>query len=155
MKYFYLFFTLMTIATVSAQTNEELQVKETVVAFFKAFHQQDEAAMKKVVKPEVVLQTIGIDKAGKQTLRTENFDDLINSIVSIPDSINFQEKILDYTIQVDGAMANAWTPYEFWLNGEFHHCGVNSFQLFKDEGSWKIIYLIDTRRKKGCQNKTE
>lgn len=155
MKYFYLFSTLLTIATANSQTNEKLLVKETVVAFFKAFHQQDDTAMKKVVKPEVILQTIGVDKTGKQTLRTENFDDLINSIVSIPDSINFQEKILDYTIQIDGAMANAWTPYEFWLNGEFHHCGVNSFQLFKDEGLWKIIYLIDTRRKKGCQNKTE
>jgi hypothetical protein len=56
-----------------------------------------------------------------------------------------------YNIQIDGAMANAWTSYEFWVNGSFSHCGVNSFQLFKDEGAWKIIYLIDTRRKEGCQ----
>ena len=55
-----------------------------------------------------------------------------------------------YNIQIDGPMANAWTNYEFWVNDSFSHCGVNSFQLFNDQGSWKIIYLIDTRRKEGC-----
>ncbi len=47
-------------------------------------------------------------------------------------------------------MANAWTPYEFWYNGNFSHCGVNSFQLIKKDEKWKIIYLVDTRRKEGC-----
>ena len=36
----------------------------------------------------------------------------------------------------------------FGLMDNFSHCGVNSFQLFNDNGQWKIIYLIDTRRKK-------
>ena len=84
-------------------------------------------------------------------MRTEDFSKFLKSIVSIPDTVNFQEKILSFSIQVDGAMANAWTPYEFWYNDAFSHCGVNSFQLFKDGADWKIIYLIDTRRKKGCK----
>jgi len=48
-------------------------------------------------------------------------------------------------------MANVWMPYEFWFNGNFSHCGVNFFKLFNDNGTWKIIYLIDTRREKGCE----
>ncbi len=48
-------------------------------------------------------------------------------------------------------MANVWAPYEFYLNNDFSHCGVNSFQLFFDGIQWKIIYLIDTRRKQGCK----
>ena len=47
-------------------------------------------------------------------------------------------------------MANAWAPYEFYINSEFSHCGINSFQLIKIEGNWKIIYIIDTRRKDNC-----
>jgi hypothetical protein len=61
--------------------------------------------------------------------------------------MTFQEKLLSYTIQVDGAMAHAWTPYEFYVNGKFSHKGVNAFTLFKDKDTWKIIYIIDTRRK--------
>ncbi len=48
-------------------------------------------------------------------------------------------------------MANVWAPYEFYLNNDFSHCGVNYFQLFFDGIQWKIIYLIDTRRKQGCK----
>lgn len=48
-------------------------------------------------------------------------------------------------------MANAWTNYEFWLNDEFHHCGVNSFQLLKEDDIWKIIYLVDIRRVEDCK----
>ena len=64
----------------------------------------------------------------------------------IPQTMKIEEKILTYKIQVDGTMANVWAPYEFYANGKLSHTGVNSFQLFKDEGIWKIIYLVDTRR---------
>ena len=133
-----------------AQTEDELHVKQTIIEFFEAFHAQDSIAIKQTVYPTILLQTIGVDKEGKPVLKTENFDDLVKSITSIPDSTNFQERILSYSIQIDGNMANAWTPYEFWINNEFHHCGVNSFQLFRQENFWKIIYLIDTRRKSDC-----
>ena len=47
-------------------------------------------------------------------------------------------------------MANVWTAYSFYFDGKFSHCGVNSFQLLKEAGEWKIFYLVDTRRKEGC-----
>lgn len=151
MKWLFTIFFLCMGIVLCAQTPEE-EVKNTVNDFFKSFHAQDSVGMQKIVHTNVVLQTIGAGKDGVQRIRTENFDDLIRSITSFPDSVKFEERILDYSIQIDGAMANAWTPYEFWLNNEFHHCGVNSFQLFKEEEKWKIIYLIDTRRREGCEN---
>lgn len=140
---------------VLSQTNEELQVKQAVIEFFDAFHAQDSIALNKMVHPLIRLQTIGISKEGKSILKTESYDDLVKSIVGIPDSIDFQERITNYSIQIDGNMANAWTPYEFWVNNQFQHCGVNSFQLFKEENTWKIIYLIDTRRKINCSPLSE
>lgn len=98
---------------------------------------------------------MGKTMEGIERLENENFNDFIKAITSIPDSVNFQERLVNYSIQIDGPMANAWTPYEYRLNGKFHHCGVNSFQLIKEGTSWKIIYLIDTRRKLGCSNETE
>lgn len=138
-----------------AQTEEEIQVKQNIIEFFDAFHAKDSIAMKKTVYPSILLQTIGVNNEGKSVLKTENFDDLVKSIISIPDSTNFQERIKSYFIQTDGNMANAWTPYDFWINNEFHHCGVNSFQLFREENKWKIIYLIDTRRKSDCSALSE
>lgn len=133
------------------QTPEEEAVKNTVDAFFTSFHEQDSVGLASFVTNDIVLQTIGTGKDGKTILREDNYNDFIRSIVSIPDSIKFKEKILDYSIQVDGAMANAWTPYEFWINETFSHCGVNSFQMIKLDGVWKILYLVDTRRREGCE----
>ena len=135
---------------VSAQSSAEHAVQQTIITFFKGFHLQDSALMKSTVTANPVLQTIGKNKEGEIHMRTEKFDQLISSIVAIPDTVHFREKIKAFSIQVDGAMANAWTPYEFWINDKFSHCGVNSFQLFNDGSGWKIIYLIDTRRKDNC-----
>jgi hypothetical protein len=134
----------------NAQDSEKEQVKSTIVEFFDAFHKQDTIALKTMVKGNIKLQSISLNREGKTVLHESDYSQFIKSIASIPKDKTFEEKLLSYSIQVDGNMANAWTPYEFWFNDNFSHCGVNSFQLIKEEGDWKIIYLVDTRRREGC-----
>ncbi|MET1259614.1 nuclear transport factor 2 family protein [Flagellimonas sp. DF-77] len=141
---------LCSIFVLSAQEDESDRVRQTVEGFFEAFHAQDSMAMKTYMAEGVVLQTTGRNKEGKTLFRTTPIERLYASIVGIPDSISFEEKLTSWSIQVDRTMANAWVGYEFWLNGNFSHCGINSFQLVDFDGEWKIIYLIDTRGKAGC-----
>lgn len=133
-----------------AQKSDTEHVQKTIETFFEGFHQKDSLMIKQTVSENIILQTIAKSAEGEAYVRTDDFRGFLMSVVGIPDSTQFQEKIKGYSVQVDGPMANAWTPYEFWLNGTFSHCGVNSFQLFKVGDHWKIIYLIDTRRKEGC-----
>ena len=136
--------------SITAQDSEKDKVKEVIETFFKGFHAQDSIMMKSVLANDVVLQTTGRNPQGKTLFRTEKIEKLITSITSIPDSVAFEEKLTSWSIQVDRTMANAWVGYEFWLNGKFSHCGINSFQLIDFDGEWKIIYLIDTRGRAGC-----
>ena len=136
----------------NAQQSENETVKAKIIEFFDAFHKQDTTALKTMVTDKVILQSISTNKEGKTILKEEDFSKFIKSIASIPKDQTFEEKLLGFSIQVDGNMANAWTPYEFWYQGEFSHCGVNSFQLLKDNDEWKIIYLVDTRRSDNCKN---
>jgi hypothetical protein len=62
--------------------------------------------------------------------------------------MKFEERILNYYTQIDGNLANVWTPYEFYIYEKFSHMGANSFTLYNDNGKWQIIHIIDTRRKK-------
>jgi hypothetical protein len=149
MKYVF-FFVFLFSAMLHAQDEAASEVQRTIENFFKGFHQKDSSLIMETVGREVILQTISTTANGENLVRTEDFMEFINSIRGIPDSVKFKEVINDYTIRVDGPMATAWTPYEFWLNEEFSHCGVNSFQLVQQQGGWKIIYLIDTRRKEDC-----
>lgn len=141
---------LFLFVSVSAQDAEKQEVRKVVEGFFDAFHKQDSVSMKKFMADEVVLQTTGKNKEGETMLQTQKIEKLYESIVSIPDSIEFQEKLTSWNIQVDRTMANAWVGYEFWINNQFSHCGINSFQMVNFNGEWKIIYLIDTRGKEGC-----
>jgi len=150
MKKLLFFGVLLVVGNIVAQDDEKMAVQKTVEAFFDGFHKQDSAAIKATVASEVILQTIARDSLGKDYVRTEDFSRFIKNIVSIPETMKFRETLKSYSIQVDGPMANAWTEYEFHVNEKFSHCGVNSFQLVQQEDKWKIIYLIDTRRKQGC-----
>lgn len=137
------------VSDASNATSKE-EVKKVIETFFEGFHKQDSTIINSTVADQVVLQTTGRNPQEKTLFRTEEFSKFINSIVNIPDSIQFEEKLTSFSIQVDRTMANAWVGYEFWLNGNFSHCGINSFQLVNFDGEWKIIYLIDTRGKEGC-----
>lgn len=138
--------------SLNAQKSEEEQVKATIIEFFDAFHKQDTVKLKAMAKDEITLQSIAVNKEGKTVLQESEYANFVRSIASIPKDRTFEEKLLSFSIQVDGKMANAWTSYEFWYNGNFSHCGVNSFQLIKEDATWKILYLVDTRRREGCQD---
>jgi len=145
---FYLCFFLT--AVVFAQEDENAKVKATIDTFFEGFHKGDTIIMKSVMMDKMLLQTTYTTQEGTNILVSEESSKLMSAIANRTNDQKWDERLLNYNIQVDGIMANVWTPYEFWFNDTFSHCGVNSFQLFNDHGTWKIIYLIDTRRKQGC-----
>ncbi|OIQ24012.1 nuclear transport factor 2 family protein [Lacinutrix sp. MedPE-SW] len=134
------------------ESNSNLEVKQVIERFFEGFHKQDTTILKSVIYKQLQLQTINKDNNGVVQLSTTKYSNFLKSIMSIPEFQEFNEKILNYTIKIDGNMANVWTDYEFWFNGQLSHCGVNSFQLIKTSDGWKIFYIVDTRRQKGCSN---
>jgi hypothetical protein len=138
---------------VSAQNNsEEEAVKKTIETFFEGFHARDSVVMKSVLTDATIVQTVAKNKQGEVVLTTDDLHKMLKSIVGIPLNTSFKEVLHSFDIEVDGSLAQAWTPYSLYINDEFYHCGVDSFQLFKDNGNWKIIYLVDTRRKEGCED---
>ncbi|WP_340074100.1 nuclear transport factor 2 family protein [Leptobacterium sp. I13] len=144
------FLFLLICSFVFGQNSEEAEVKVTINHFFEGFHKQDSLMIKEVMGETPTMQSVGVTKEKEPFMRSQDFSEFLKSIVSIPKDKNFQEKLLDYKIQVDGNMAHAWTPYEFWFDGAFSHCGVNSFQLFKAKDGWKIVSIMDTRHREGC-----
>lgn len=125
---------------------QESEVQKAVEIFFEGFHSRDSLKIKSVIEENMILQSISESEKGNR-LTDEKASEFIKSIVSIPKEVKFEEHIISCKIQIDGAMAHVWTPYEFYINGKLSHKGVNSFQLFKEKDKWKIIYIVDTRRK--------
>ena len=134
--------------TLNAQTAVD-SVKMTINQFFEGMKKGDSSLIRNTLTEGVIFQTIARTLEGGLTVRTENVNDFLKFIASpkkaIPD-----ERITFETIKIDGALASVWTPYKFYMGEQFSHCGANSFQLVKTDGSWKIQYIIDTRRRQEC-----
>ncbi|MBT8384659.1 MAG: nuclear transport factor 2 family protein [Bacteroidia bacterium] len=136
----------------SAQLIEEENIKNVISLFFEGIHEGDTLIIKQTIAADLKIQTIYTNEEDSTFLRTEKVSHFLNKIASKDPGATWDEKLLSYGINIDNSMANVWTPYEFYYNGIFSHCGVNSFQLYKENDQWKIIYLIDTRRKQNCNN---
>jgi hypothetical protein len=129
-----------------ALTAQNDDVKHTIETFFEGFHHRDTVLLHQVCADKMILQSITENSNGN-SLTEEPSQFFYRSIASIPMSLKFNERILSFTTQVDGSMGHAWTPYEFYVDGKLSHKGVNAFTLFKEKDQWKIVYIIDTRRK--------
>lgn len=138
---------ILLFATIQPVIAQESSPKKVVDDFFSAFHAKDTTAIKQYCHSEIILQTIANTKEGNK-LESEVFSDFLKSLTTIPTNMKFQEKLLDYKVEIDGNLAHVWTPYEFYINDKLSHIGANSFTLYNDNGSWQIIHLIDTRRRK-------
>jgi hypothetical protein len=126
--------------------SQENSPKATIEAFFSAFHQKDSLTLRTFCHKDICLQTVANTKNGTQ-LKSDQLEDFLKSIASIPNTMKIYEKLLDYKVTIDGDLAHVWTPYEFYVNDTLSHIGTNSFTLVRENNKWLIVHLIDTRRK--------
>lgn len=136
---------LFCIVSLAVQAQQD-DIKHTVETFFEGFHHRDTILLKQVCSDEMILQSI-IESASGNQLSGQPLAVFYKSVASIPERIKINEKLLSFTTQADGTLGHAWTPYEFYIDGKLSHTGVNAFTLFKEKDVWKIVHIIDTRRK--------
>lgn len=152
--HFFLLLLFLLLANYSYSQNDtrEKLINNTINTFFEGLHKGDTLLINQTISSTLKLQTVFVNKKGENILKTESKNDFLQSVANkVKEDIWF-EKLISISIKIDGNLASVWTPYEFYFNNEFSHCGVNSFQLFNNNGNWEIIYLADTRRKEGCKS---
>jgi hypothetical protein len=128
---------------------DQAAVKDVVNALFAAMKNADTLSLKACFSPSPILQSVARDRQGKTMVRQDGLAAFSSSVGQLSPG-RADERIQFASVLVDGDLASVWTPYRFYLDGKFSHCGANSFQLVRLDGQWKIQYLIDTRRRNGC-----
>ncbi|MES2108021.1 MAG: nuclear transport factor 2 family protein [Bacteroidota bacterium] len=136
-------------STTFAQQSATDGVKQAINTLFDAMRKGDSALIKTVFAKEMVLQSISNDKTGKAVIAVDSGEDFAKAI-GTPHNVMYDERITFNDIKIDGDLASVWAPYKFYLGDKFSHCGVDVFSLMKTATGWKIIYIVDTRRKDNC-----
>ncbi len=136
---------------ISYSQQPEAEVKSTIDILFDGMRSNDSLLIKTALHENCTLQTIQRDKDANVTIAKTDIRTFVKNVGTKREGVQLDERLSGYEIMIDGDMAIAWTPYSFFVNNNFSHCGVNAFTLIRDKNSWKIIAITDTRRKTDCK----
>jgi hypothetical protein len=149
-RIFLLLLSLALVSTMQAQTAKD-SVVAVINSFFEGMRKADTMQLKMALSERVDFRTIIPDAKGNASkVMEEKVEEFVSSIPKYPIG-SLDERIEFETIKIDQQLALVWTPYQFYFNKKFSHCGVNCFQLVRFSTGWKIQSIIDTRRKSNCQ----
>ena len=94
--------------------------------------------------------TVATEKAdGTHSVRHLSWADFAGGIKPGPE--RYKETLLDPAVEVDGDVAMVWSRYVFTIDGKPHHCGVDHFDLVRENGAWKIQNVTWSSRTTGCE----
>jgi hypothetical protein len=132
-----------------SQTEE---VMKPINDLFLGMEKADTNLVKAAFTNDATMFTSYINKEGKDVVKKASLSHFIEAIGTKPkDAPKWIEKIFNPQIKVDAGIAQVWVDYTFYLDKELVHCGVNAFDLVRQDGVWKIHHIIDTRRKENCK----
>ncbi len=134
--------TFLAINPAFAQSDEEA-VMRTINQLFDGMRAGDSAKVRETFHPAARLGRALAD--GTFRARGNTPDGFIAAVGGEHERV-WDERIWDWEVQIDDNLATVWAKYAFYFGDQFHHCGVNAFQLVRESSGWKIVNLVDTSR---------
>lgn len=90
------------------------------------------------------------ERPAKLEMRISNNEEFIAD--PSPDGHEYSERCTsEPTVLIRGPIAVVWGEYEFRTDGEFSRCGIDSADVIKIDGEWKIANFMWTVEKEGCR----
>jgi hypothetical protein len=86
---------------------------------------------------------------GTRTIRHESWAEFAAGIKPGPE--HYREKLLDPAVEIDGDIAMVWGRFVFTIDDKVHHCGVDHFDLIRENGAWKVLNVTWSSRTTGCE----
>lgn len=125
----------------SAQTSDEAAVRRTAKVLLQAISARDTATLRELMYPGT--PTVSVRMVGDSTVkRWQTRDEMLRAVAEA--DVEFLERMWDPEVRVSGDIATVWTPYDFYIDRRFSHCGIDAFQLMRDGDRWKVVSIFYT-----------
>ncbi len=132
---------LLSFARAAAEESDPIGVAQRL---FDAMSDHDAEAARALFTSEATLLTVRPDQTAVSVPHEKWLEHLGTS------KDKWLERMWNPKVLAHGAIAVVWGEYDFHLNGQFHHCGVDSFDLVKTQAGWKIAGIMYTSETAGC-----
>ena len=140
--------TLLLPASTAAQpaSGDERDVVAAVQKIFEAMGKCDPATIRALTLPEGRL--FRLTPGSDQPPRSQTLDEFAAQFAAC--NRQLVERSWSPQVRVHKGIASFWAPYDFWIDGKFSHCGIDSFELVKAGDAWKLTSGIYTVEREGC-----
>jgi hypothetical protein len=125
---------------------DEQAVLAPINHLFAAFSAGDSAGVLRVAYPDGRVTAVGTLRGGNG-LRQESWTQFA---ARLKPGEGFQESITDPAIEVDGDIAMVWAPFVVRVGGKVSNCGVDHFDLVRENGAWRVMNISFSSRTSGC-----
>lgn len=129
-----------------ANRADERAIMAVVDRMFAALAAKDSAALLAEVVPQG--WATANDLGPRRSVRSVGWAEFASHLPRIPGRP--MERLIDPHVHVEGDIAMIWSRYEFELDGRFSHCGVDHFDLIRQDGRWKVLNLTWTQLYENC-----
>jgi hypothetical protein len=117
------------------------EVLVTIRAALSTLGDRNVEAHRELFLPEATITAVSV-RDGERTTQVRTLEESINSIAAV--TVPMVERIWDPEVRVDGGVAIAWAPYDFYINDSFSHCGHDAFQLVRTDRGWRLSSIVYT-----------
>ena len=125
-------------APVSAQKDQVLAAGE---ALFAAMASKDTAALGRLVHPEARFYATE-EKGDSVVVRVRDREHFLNAMAAAKQDL--LERMWNAEVRISGRLATIWTPYDFHLDKQWSHCGIDSFQMLRTSAGWQVLTIAYT-----------
>lgn len=129
--------------------NDTTKIIATINKMFEGMRLGNEELFLSAFDTSAVLMSIG-NSLGRTVVHSDDYRSFAKA-VGTPHPQVWDERISNPVIHISGELATVWTEYNFYLGDKLNHCGTDSFQLVRRDDGWKILVIVDTRKKTGCE----
>ena len=127
--------------------DDKAAVVAAVQKFFDTMASRDVDGARAVLMAEGRLFAVR-EQDGQPAARASSIEEYLKGLPSR--KAEYRERMWNPEVRVHGPIASVWTPYDFWVDGKFSHCGVDVFDLVKTPEGWKISGGAYTVERTGC-----
>lgn len=150
--YLSLMYLLLVPAGASAETEDRAAILAVMERVFAAVNSGDPDEWRAIQLAEgttISFRPNPNGRPGELTMRLTSNDEFVAS--QTDNGHDYRERWTgDPTVLIRGPIAVVWGEYEFWIDSEFSHCGIDSVDLVKINGEWKVANLMWTVETQGC-----
>ena len=130
-----------------APSAEAAPVVATVQRLFDAMAQRDTVAARGLLLPGTRFVALPSDATPARP-RVQSDSAFLAALATGPGRL--LERMWAPAVQVQGAIATVWTPYDFHRDGQWSHCGIDTVTLLRTDAGWQIAGLAYTIQRQGC-----